>query len=127
MPNTAKTKAKIYYDNWRKEKTYSPALKRNINITKKGWRHITGAPGHKKRSFKDVYRRLKLLPSAKYIIKKSSTIQSMRVKNNIKYFALEAVVPVKINKTKSFHTVKVVIQEDKLGNLIFLSVMDKKS
>lgn len=127
MSNSAKKKSKIYYDKWRKETTYSPALKKNIKITKKGWRHITGAPGHKKRPFKDVYRRLKLLPYAKFIIKKSSTIQSVRNKNGIKYFALEAVIPVKVNETKSLRVVKVVIQEDKKGNLIFLSIMDKKN
>ena len=127
MSNSAKKKAKIYYDKWRLEKTYSPALKKNINITLKGWRHITGDDQNKKRVFGDVYRRLKLLPSAKFIIKKSSTIQSVGTKNNIKYFALEAVVPIKINKTKSLRVVKVIIQEDKMGNLTFLSVMDKKS
>ncbi|KKP46493.1 MAG: hypothetical protein UR39_C0010G0004 [Candidatus Woesebacteria bacterium GW2011_GWA1_33_30] len=127
MSKSAKIKAKIYYDDWRKEKTYSPALKKNINITLKGWRHITGDDQYKKRVFNDVYRRLKLLPSAKFIIKKSSTIQSVRVKNSIKYFALEAVVPVKINKSKTLRIVKVIIQEDKIGNLVFLSVMDKKS
>jgi hypothetical protein len=43
-----KLKAKRYYDGWRKEKTYSPALKKEVQITPKGWRHISGATGHKR-------------------------------------------------------------------------------
>lgn len=127
MSNSAKKKAKIYYDKWRKETTYSPALKKNIKITLKGWRHITGDDQHKKRIFSDVYRRLKLLPTAKFIIKKSSTIQGVRIKNDIKYFSLEAVLPIKTNNSKTLHIVRVIIQEDKIGNLTFLSVMDKKN
>ncbi|MDP3918062.1 MAG: hypothetical protein Q8Q30_02730 [Candidatus Woesebacteria bacterium] len=127
MSNSAKKKAKIYYNKWRKETTYSPALKKNIHITLKGWKHLTGATGHKKRTFNDIYRRLKLLPYAKLIIKKSSTIQNIKVKNNIKYFALEAVIPIKTTTTKQLRKVRVIIQEDKKGNLIFLSIMDKKN
>ncbi len=126
MTNSAKVKAKKYYDLWRKQKTYSPALKANVNITLKGWKHITGATGHKKRSFGDVYRRLKLLPHAKSIIKKSTTIQNIKIKNKIKYYALEAVVKIKNNGAVKQRKVRVIIQEDKLGTLIFLSVMDKK-
>ena len=126
MSNSVKIRAKAYYDKWRKEKTYSPALKKKINITLKGWKHITGVTGHKKRPFNDVYRRLKLLPHAKSIIKKSTTVQNVKIKNKAKYYALEAVVNVKINSSNKLRKVRVIIQEDRLRNLIFLSVMDKK-
>lgn len=121
-----KAKAKKYYDRWRQEKTYSPALKSEIKVTLKGWKHITGATGSKKRKLSDVYRRLKLLPHAKKIIKKSTTIQNIVVKNKKKYYALEAVIPVKEAGRVQPRKVRVILQKDKLGNYIFLSVMDKK-
>lgn len=127
MANSAKIKEKRYYDSWRKEKTYSPALKSNIKVTLKGWRHITGATGHKKRLFSDVYRRLKLLPYAKVVIKKSTTIQNIVVKNKRKYYAIEAVVNISEKDSKKLRKVRVIIEEDQKGNYIFLSVMDKKS
>jgi len=127
MSNSAKIKAKRYYDSWRKEKTYSPALKSNIKITLKGWRHITGATGHKKRPFGDIYRRLKLLPYAKIVIKKSTTIQNIVVKSKRKYYAIEAIVNIGEKDSKKLRKVRVIIREDKKGNYVFLSVMDKKS
>lgn len=124
--NTAKQRAWKFYDAWRKERTYSPALKSEIKISLKGWRHITGATGAKKRPFGDVYRRLKLLPHAKDIIKKSTTIQNIVVKNKRKYYALEAVVPVNEDGKTLPRKVRVILQEDLKKNYRFLSVMDKK-
>lgn len=85
-----KAKAWQYYKKWRNEKTYSPALKSKINISLKGWHHLVGSSGYKKRSIGDVYRRLKLLPYAKKIIQKSTTIQNISKRRGIKYYALEA-------------------------------------
>jgi len=121
-----KEKAWKYYKRWRREKTYSPALKSEVKISLKGWRHLTGATGYKKRPFKDVYRRLKLLPHAKAIIKKSTTIQNITTRNKRKYYALEAVVPVKEAGKTQPRKVRVILQEDKTGDYIFFSVMDKK-
>ena len=121
-----KLKAWRYYKSWRKKKTYSPALKSEIKVSLKGWRHLTGASGFKKRSFADIYRRLKLLPYAREIILKSTTIQNITKKSGLKYYALEAMIEVKEGNTKLPRKVRVIIQEDKTGNLIFLSVMDKK-
>lgn len=120
-----KQKAWIYYNRWRKEKTYSPALKQNIVVSLKGWKHITGATGAKKRNFKDIYRRLKLLPDAKKVIKKSTTIQNIVRKYNKDYYVIEAMVRGK-STSKRFKKVRVILIEDKKGNKIFYSVMDKK-
>lgn len=123
----AKVKALKYYKRWRSQKTYCPALKENIRVSLRGWCHITGATGHKKRVVGDVYRRLKLLPHAKAIIKKSSTIQDIIKKNGNIYFVLEAVKPVKEKGITQFRKVRVVLVEDKkTKEKVFLSVMDKK-
>lgn len=116
---TIKQKAWKFYDKWLKEKTYCPAFKQEVRISLKGWKHISGSTGSKKRSFLDTQRRLKLLPYAKKIISESSLVQNITTKNKRKYYALEAMV----SPSKK---VRVVLIEDKLGNKIFYSVMDKK-
>ena len=85
-----KQKAWEFYNAWRQGKTYSPAFQSDVKISLRGWRHITGATGHKKRNFQDTYRRLKLLPYAKEIIEKSSTIQNITIKGINTFYALEA-------------------------------------
>lgn len=114
------------YDKWRKEKTYSPALKTGIKISLMGWRHITGATGSKKRTYQDTYRRLKLVPYAKEIIETSTTIQNVATKGEKTFYALEAVIMVKENGNEALRKVRVIIIEDKQKNKIFYSVMDKK-
>ena len=122
MKNRIIKKAWTLYDKWRKEITYCPAFKSNVRISLKGWKHITGETGKgKKRPIKDIYRRLMLLPYAKQIIKNSTTIQNITVKNKRKYYALEAVVKIQSRYKK----IRTVFIEDKKKNKIFLSVMDK--
>lgn len=124
--NQAKNEARRFYNNWRKRKTYCPALKSYVRITLRGWRHISGATGDKKRNLHDTYRRLKLLPYAKKIIEESHTVQNITTKNGRKYFVLEAMVDVKENKSSGLRKVRVILIEDSVGNRVFLSVMDKK-
>ena len=119
-------KAKAFYDIWRKEITYSPALKCNVQVSLKGWYHITGSTGSKKRSINDKYRRIKLLPIAKDILLKATTVQNITVKHKRKYFAIESMEEITINNTKQLCKVRVLLIEDKNGNKIFYSVMDKK-
>lgn len=123
----AKAKAFEFYKKWRSEKTYCPAFGGKVRISLKGWKHITGATGAKKRIFSDVYRRLKLLPYAKEITKKSTTIQNITEKGGRKFYILEAVVNVKENHKTRPRKVRVVYEEDKSENKVFLSVMDKKT
>ena len=119
-------KAWRFYNQWRKEKTYSPALKKNIRVSLQGWYHITGERGLKKRGLKDAYRRMKLLPYAKRIVKRSTTIQDFQERGGVTYYALEAVVSVREKGINQPRRVKVVLKQDKKGNLIFYSVMDRK-
>ena len=114
------------YGRWRKQKIYCPAFKQNVRFSLKGWRHITGATGNKKRNYKDVYRRLKLLPHAKMITKKSTTIQNIVKRKSRIFYVLEAVVPVNESGRIAPRKVRVVYEEDKQGRKVFLSVMDKK-
>lgn len=129
MPSLRKVKQEAwkFYQKWRKEKTYSPALDCEVRISLKGWRHITGATGHKKRKVDDTYRRLKLLPYAKGIITKSTTIQNVTNRRGTKYYAIEAMIKVKENSRESLRKVRTIIVEDKKKNKIFYSVMDKKT
>lgn len=129
MPNLKKVREEAweFYQEWRKEKTYSPALKSEIRISLKGWAHLSGSDrARKKRTYKDAYRRYKLLPYAKEIIKTSTTIQNISEKRNRKFYALEAVVEVTYQEKKESRKIRVIIIEDKLGNKIFYSVMDRR-
>jgi hypothetical protein len=122
----AKQEAWEFYSKWRTSKTYSPALKTEVRISLMGWRHITGATGAKKRTLHDTFRRLKLLPYAKQIIETSTTIQNVTEKYGRTFYALEAMVMVKENGKEALRKVRVILIEDKQGNKVFYSVMDKK-
>ncbi|PIU03488.1 hypothetical protein COT44_03520 [Candidatus Shapirobacteria bacterium CG08_land_8_20_14_0_20_39_18] len=123
----AKQKAWEFYEAWRQVKSNSPALGCEVRVSLLGWRHITGATGAKKRTFKDMYWRLKLLPYAKQIIETSTTVQNISERKGRKYYALEAMIEIEQDNSKSMRKVRVILLEDKQGNKIFYSVMDKKS
>lgn len=123
---SVRNKAWRYYNKWRKERTYSPALKKNIRVSLQGWYHITSESGLKKRTFSDAYRRMKLLPFASKIIKKSTTIQDTQERNGIVYHVLESVENINEKGETSLRRIKVVLKEDRKGNIIFYSVMDRK-
>jgi len=124
--NKIKGQAWKFYNQWRGKPSFSPALKAKVNISRKGWLHISGAFGGKKRTFADIFRRLFLLPKAKEIIETSTTIQDIKKKEKKTFYALEAMVEVEENNKKELRKVRVILIEDKKGNKIFYSVMDKK-
>lgn len=122
----AKNEAWKFYNKWRKEKTFCPALNTNVSVSLKGWRHISGATGHKKRTPEDTFRRFKLLPCAKEIIEKATLVQDISKRNGSTFYVLEGMVNVKEVGGEALRKVRVIIIEDKLKNKIFYSVMDKK-
>ncbi len=79
--------AKQYYFNWRKEKTFCPAFKEDVLVTRIGWNHLVGS---RFRTKAERIRRFKALPLAKKLIKKSTTYQEYRYKNGLHYYALVA-------------------------------------
>ena len=62
------------YKSWKR--VYSPALKKNVYFTNKGWAHIQK---EKWRTRSEKEERLKLLPQAKHILSISTTIQEKRI------------------------------------------------
>lgn len=125
MSNT-KEKSLNFYKQWMKVKCFCPALNEDIKITWQGWNHIAGNKGATKRPWSDVYRRLKLLPLAKEIIEKSTTVQNIDNRNGVTYFTLEAMKLMTIKNVKQWRKVRVILIQDKKIKKIFLSVMDKK-
>ncbi|TSC88091.1 MAG: hypothetical protein G01um10147_322 [Microgenomates group bacterium Gr01-1014_7] len=129
MPNLRKVRQEAweFYQKWRTEKTYSPAFKSSIRVSLRGWNHLSGSDkARKSRTCKDAYRRYKLLPHAKEIIKTSTTIQNITQKGTRKFYALEAVVEIAYNGKKENRKIRVILIEDKLGDKIFYSVMDRR-
>ena len=127
-PNSIEKRAWKFYDEWRKNPSYSPAFKVKVGVSRQGWLHISGAFGGKKRTFADITRRLKLLPKAKEIIETSTTIQDIEKKSSGRtFYALEAVVEIEEKGKIAPRKVRVILVEDKKGNKIFYSVMDRKS
>lgn len=122
-----KQEAWEFYDSWRKVKSFSPALQSEIKVSLLGWRHISGATGAKKRTFNDVYRRLKLLPYAKQIIETSTTIQNIVDRGGKTFYAIEAMVMIEEIGSKELRKIRVILIEDKNKNKIFYSVMDKRN
>lgn len=107
-----------YYQTWRTEVTYCKVLGKNVKITRKGWDHLTSGNKSRRRKIKDKINRLNMLKDAKYIVRNAKKY-SLNIKNNTKYFVLES------EKGKRKHVIKVILKEDKKGNLYFFSVMRK--
>lgn len=126
MSNKIKEKSLKFYKQWMKQKCHCPALNEHIKITWQGWNHIVGNKGATKRPWPDVYRRLKLLPFAKEIIEKSTTVQNIDNRKGVIFFTLEAMKLVTIKSIKHWRKIRVILVEDKQTKKIFLSVMDKK-
>lgn len=114
------------YKDWRKKLNYCPALKENIVVSLKGWRHCLTKGQGQKRSIQDIYRRLKLLPFAQKILEKTTTLQNITYENRRKYFIFESVEELQINGKIQQQKVRVILIEDKKGNKIFYSVMNIK-
>lgn len=119
MPSLKKIKqiSWKFYDSWRSEKTFSPVLGSEVRVSLKGWYHLTGAPGTKKRSVPDIIRRLKILPLAKKTIESKNATHKINKRKNKLYHTLET--------EHENIKIRVVLIEDKLGNKIFYSVMDR--
>lgn len=126
LQNKIKEQAWKFYNKWREKPSFSPALKNKIKVTLKGWYHIVGGTGNKKRPMADVVRRLYLLPYAKEIIEKSTTIQNIEKRHDRTFYTLEAMVEVEEKGKKAPRRVRVILIEDKKGNKIFYSIMDIK-
>lgn len=127
--NLLKSEMWIFYDKWRKTGSFCPAFNEKITISLKGWNHILGQSGFKKRNTGDVFRRLSLLPHAKQIIESSHTIQNKKFKGEGKYkrifYTLEALVNDLERGKLVEKKVRVILIQDNRGNKIFLSVMSK--
>lgn len=127
--NLLKSEMWVFYDKWRKAGSFCPAFNESIVISLKGWNHILGQSGYKKRNTGDVFRRLSLLPHAKHIIENSHTIQNKKFKGEGKFkrvfYTLEALVNDLEKGQLVEKKVRVILIEDNKGKKIFLSVMSK--
>lgn len=112
------------YSLWRSRPIFCPALKEKVHFTLLGWNHIT-KPRSRSRTTKDMYRRLKLLPYAKAIVEKSTTIQNVRTRNGKTFYLLQSVEVIE-DKTgnKLPKQVKVIIIDTATGKK-FYSVMSR--
>ncbi len=111
-----KKEAWIYYKNWMKEKTISPALKSEIKITRLGWDHVVRGTHIKARSYKDRNTRIAQLKNIKYILTHQKNY-SVVYRNNFKYYEIKSL------KDKRSERIKVIIREDKQGNKVLYSWM----
>jgi len=116
---STKKQAWQFYDEWRKVGSYCPVLKSHVRVTLLGWNHLVGNENYSRRSPNDRFRRFKLLPFAKIVIEDT---KSIRNRSFNKFYALESKIEINKKRTR----IKVVVIEDKTGNKIFLSVMDRK-
>lgn len=119
MPHKTRSKyqkvessARIYYENWRKIGSFSPALNERIYVTRFGWNHILDP--RKRRSKVQKIKRLKALPLARKILETATTYQEHRRDKGIDYYAfiaeiggsrIKVVVSAKRNKPKIFLSV----------------------
>jgi hypothetical protein len=66
------------------------------------------------------------LPHAKRIIKKSTTLQNITIRNGKEYYVFEAVVLVTERGRRSPRKVRVVIEKDRKGQLNFYRLWTKR-
>lgn len=119
MPTLEKAKENAwkFYNIWRTSKTFCPVLKSEIRVSLKGWNHLLGTSSHKRQT-KDIIRRLKLLRLARKVIEAADTTSKRSNRHKKSFYVLE--------KTIGEKKIRVILVEDRLGNKIFYSVMDKK-
>jgi len=106
-----------YYKTWMKEKTYCPALGRDIEITWNGWNHLAIGSNKRKRRIKDRINKLSLLKAAKYVIK-SGKLSQEKHPTDKRIIVLEGRFPGK----KSLD-IRVILKKDLANRVIFFSVM----
>ena len=116
----------LIYSSWRVGPSRCPALNKDVYFTLKGWNHLIRPGGMKRRDPKDLHRRLAVLPLAKQIIEKSTTIQNITRKGKTNYFVLEAMMPIKEKGLATYKKVRVILYEDRAGVIKFLSVMPRR-
>ncbi len=114
---------KNYYQNWQKKPVYCLALKRKVHFTNEGWEHVVGIG--KSRSHAEIYQRIKLFKYVRSIIKRSGTIQRVRIIDQQVYYAFHSVEDYKswlygVGKPK---LIKLVVKQKKTGKPIFYSIM----
>lgn len=107
------SKAKIYYENWRKLGSDSPALNEKIYVTRFGWNHILNP--RKRRSKVQKIKRLKALPLARKILETATTYQEHRQDKGINYYAFIA--------EAGGNRIKVAVSAKGRGPKTFLSVV----
>lgn len=109
-----------WYKMWRKTPTYCPALNAKIYKSLRGWWHIKATRATIKRPAIDLIRRYELLPFAEEVIEKGKLVETRNQHDQVLH-ALEAVV--------EEDWIRVILVEDKVGRISFLSVLsvnDKK-
>jgi hypothetical protein len=111
--------AKKYYQKLMVSPIYSPALKADVYFTNKGINHLAHSS---KRSFNDVYRRLKLLPYIKPTITHTKIFKS-RTMGQITSFELSHLSKIKIHNHFQNKNIKVVVILTSQNKYTFLSVM----
>jgi hypothetical protein len=114
---------KKYFEYWKQNPVFCPALNCAVFATRAGWEHIAGLS--KPRSLQDIHRRLDLFKYARGIVEKSGTCQYIRSQNGKMYYTFEAVVEFSSEFTtgRKYQKVKVVVVANQ-KRTIFYSVMD---
>lgn len=111
--------SKKYYRKLMKSPIYSPALKADIYFTNKGINHLAHSG---KRSFNDVYRRLKLLPYIRPIVLNTKLYKS-RVMGSTTSFEISGKRKINIYGRSQNKLIKIVIILTAQKRYTFLSVM----
>lgn len=107
------SRAKEYYERWRKTGSFSPALNEVICVTRIGWNHLIDP--RKRRTKRQKAVRLESLPLAKKLIETSTTYQEKRNDKSIEYYAFVAEI--------GGRRIKVVVSSKNGGKKVFLSVI----
>lgn len=107
------SKARRYYEEWRKTGSFSPALNEIVYVTRIGWDHLIDP--RKRRTKRQKATRLEALPLAKKLIETSTTYQEKRRDKSIAYYAFVAEIGGK--------RIKAVVSSKNGGKKVFLSVI----
>lgn len=82
------SRARAYYEKWRKTGSFSPALNEIVQVTRIGWDHLVDP--RKRRTKRQKIVRLRTLPLARKLLETATTYQEKRRDKNIEYFAFVA-------------------------------------
>lgn len=112
----AQKRAWRFYKTLKKKRIFCPAIKREVQVSNLGWRHLSNHARPTKRTTQDLLHRFELLLHVEQLIS-NATKAKKHMEHNRVFYVLEEMLEERI--------IRIILIEDTKEKVIFLSIIDK--